>query len=106
MIEKADYNSFDSQVLSRTGEVIAFFYSPTCPHCRRFSPFIEEVGGKSTLPFVFVDISDYSDPVWDRYDIDVVPTVIHFNNGKVVNRISGRLGGKYLSDFLAGVPGA
>jgi thioredoxin-like negative regulator of GroEL len=39
-----------------------------------------------------VDISDYEDPLWETFDINVVPTVIVFKDAEPVFRRDGTLG--------------
>ncbi len=39
---------------------------------------------------VEVDISDEANPLWDTYSIEVVPTLILFRNGLMLDRADGR----------------
>ena len=51
-----------------------------------------------------VDISDDEDPLWELFDIKVVPTMIVFKNGEAIFRKDGLLGrglsGKAIEEAL------
>jgi len=73
--------------------VFALFYASWCPFCRAFLPIFEQhaqrnVGDK----FLLVKIDDETNPLWEKYEVDVVPTVILFQGEKVSRRLDGTLG--------------
>lgn len=37
-------------------------------------------------------LDDENNPLWDKYSILVIPTVIYFKNEKIVNRLDGIAG--------------
>lgn len=37
-------------------------------------------------------IDEEENPLWDEYSIEIVPTVLFFENGKVVRRLDGKPG--------------
>ena len=43
------------------------------------------------LEYVITDISEDEDPLWDRFGINVVPTLLVFRGGKIVARKDGAL---------------
>lgn len=47
--------------------------------------------GKS-ISWADVDLSDMDDPLWETFDIKVVPTIIVFKEGQAVFRKDGILG--------------
>ncbi len=44
------------------------------------------------MPWAEVDISDMENPLWEIFDINVVPTVVIFKEGQPVFRRDGALG--------------
>ncbi len=83
---------FDGTVLKRDGDVMACFAASWCPFCRRFLPQFESDGQGRPYAIAFVDLSDESNPLWERFDIAVVPTIVVFRDGREVGRRPGRLG--------------
>ena len=99
------------QALRRIGRAAVCFTADWCPHCRRFAPLFAEAAGTSQgMGFAIADISDDdTDPRWDRYAIEVVPTVLVFEDGAPIARLDGILGRgidrAQLSAFLQGEAG-
>lgn len=52
----------------------------------------ETAMNRAGLPWTEVDISDTEDPLWEAFEIKVVPTVIVFKEGQPVFRRDGILG--------------
>lgn len=57
-----------------------------------FYPEFETAMNGGGLPWAEVDISDTEDPLWETFEIKVVPTVIVFKDGQPVFRRDGILG--------------
>lgn len=92
-----------SLILKSKQPVIAVFYAEWCPFCRAFIPEFDNA--KPTgFELAKVDLSDWDNPLWEQYNVDVVPTLIAFKNGEVIARKDGVLGGglqrKDLEEFL------
>ncbi len=51
-----------------------------------------------------VDISDMGDPLWERFDVEIVPTLVGFRDGEILVRKNGvpgvGLGAQELEDVL------
>ena len=71
--------------------VCALFYASWCPFSRRFLPEFERAAGVHEKSFACVKVDDLVD-LCDEYAIDVYPTVIFFEKGKVLDRVDGVLG--------------
>lgn len=73
-------------------QVVVLFYADWCGFCARFmGPFREkhdELPGK----VVAANISSNSDPRWDRFRVQAVPTLIAFQGGQPVARADARPG--------------
>lgn len=87
--ERLDASAFPGGKLSRPGTWAVAFVADWCPFCRRFAP---EFAGLATpgAHLAFGDVTSDSSPLWDRFQIEIIPTVIVFRNGEVVRRFDGR----------------
>lgn len=83
-------NELESAVAGKNA--IVLFHSTWCPFCRAFRPVFAQATEGSELEVIEAVIDDEDDPLWDQHHIDVVPTVLFFENGKVVRRLDGRPG--------------
>lgn len=69
------------------------FHATWCPFCRRFKPVFDRVAARATgMDGVEVLLDDESNPMWTHYRINVVPTVLFFQDGKVERRLDGQPG--------------
>jgi thiol-disulfide isomerase/thioredoxin len=70
---------------------VVVFYASYCPFCKDFSKIFEKA---RNLQFLFskADITDDDNPLWEKYEIKVVPTVIVFKGRKDIARLDGILG--------------
>jgi len=74
-------------------KVCVLFYASWCPFCRSFlSIFDKEAQMNVRDKFLRVKIDDEANPIWAKYDIEVVPTVIFFKDAKVRRRLDGEFG--------------
>lgn len=96
-------DDFDEQVLAADGPVVVYFTAEWCGPCKRFKPIFVDRAGDVDLPFAVVDISDESDPLWERFDIRQVPTVAVFAGGEIRERVSGFLDERDLDELLGRV---
>jgi len=85
-------SKFEAEVLKEEGPVIVLFEASWCPFCRAFKPIME--GHEAEFPYsvVAVLLDDESDPLWDLYSVEVVPTLAVFESGLLVFRVDGVLG--------------
>jgi thioredoxin 1 len=85
-------SDFNGKCLKKSGTVAVLFAAEWCPFCRRFSPIFESaLAGKGMLT-ALADLSDLGNPLWETFDIQVVPTVVVFKDGELIHRMDGVLG--------------
>ena len=90
--------------LKASPKLAVLFYASWCPFSRRFVPIFEKQTTGQDKNYRRVIIDDLAGLV-DKYDIEVYPTVIYFEQGKAVKRLDGEphvgLNEKQLNGFLA-----
>ncbi|SRR5215467_2075138 len=92
-------SQFDS-LLSSHKKALVMFYADWCPYCQKFKPMFESVvkqeDKKSTLNGYIMygsKVNDDDNPLWDRFSIDAVPTMIAFDDrGEIISRRDAKRG--------------
>ena len=82
-----------SSCIGAEKKTVILFEMTTCPYCRMFLPRFVELAGSRARDFDFlrVILNDPLNPLWQRYAIRAVPTVIVFAAGQVVSRLDSVL---------------
>jgi len=83
---------FEGNRLKASGTVIVLFTTTWCPFCRNFDPIFHSAPASDAYSKAFVDLSDLNNPLWETFQIQVVPTLVVFRNGDPVLRRDGILG--------------
>jgi thioredoxin 1 len=91
-LEVTTVADFRREVEGSEEPTVVMFTTSWCPFCRRFKPRFVEAATKADIRCAMVYIDDWENPLWDEYRIDVVPTLVLFENGKPVYRRDGVLG--------------
>lgn len=80
-------------ILKQNTQVLALFCSSWCPFCRSFFPSFNRAMAKYTFERVIrVYLEDDYNPLWDKYSIEAVPTIILFEKSQISSRIDATLG--------------
>lgn len=84
-MEHVTPEEFDSKVLRSDKKTVVLFYATWCPYCSNFKPTFEsaKIENASKLGSI---IDEDENPLWDRFNIQAVPTMIVFQNGKIISR--------------------
>jgi thioredoxin 1 len=84
-----------------TGFTLVDFYSTNCGPCRTLEPILNGLEDKvKAVKFAKIEASDDGMDVFSDYGISHVPTMILFKDGKVVDRKSGMMKEKDLTEWL------
>lgn len=90
------------QALRDNDHVIAMVYVSWCPFCRKALPVFEKQALAKQRNLLLV--ADDEERVADLYDIDIFPTLILFEKGRVIKRLDGKpgtgLSDKQIIDFI------
>lgn len=82
--------------------VVALFHMHGCPACRATIPVFERVAASfksKQIVFVSAEINE-ADGVTQLFNLESVPTIIIFYEGKIKDRISGGASDNQLTDFI------
>lgn len=81
---------FESEVLGSDRPVLVDFWAEWCGPCRMIAPVVEDLAGELSdrIRFLKMDI-DANPVVPSRLGILSIPTLIVFNQGRPVERLSG-----------------
>jgi len=75
--------------LQRNETLAVLFLASWCSFCRRFLPAFEAAAKASSIPWAYADVSELENVFWDAFNIEVVPTIIVFKDGKPKFRKDG-----------------
>lgn len=93
LIREVDNEEDLARVLRDLERVFALFYASWCPFCRSFLPIFEKYALENDrYKFLHVNINDETNPLWEKFDIEVVPTILLFEGDRVFKRLDGTLG--------------
>ena len=89
-----DYGLSEMDSLVNNSNSLVLFYADWCHYCSRFIPIFEEAL-KKTDPKILaggVKLNDDDNPLWDKYNINAVPTLIAFSNNSIKSRRDAKMG--------------
>jgi thiol-disulfide isomerase/thioredoxin len=89
-LERIGAEAFDVTKLRRNGTWAIAFIADWCPFCRTFLPEFSALSARG-LKLVIADLTDEDSPLWETFEIEVVPSVIVFRDGDPLFRVDGRL---------------
>jgi thioredoxin 1 len=92
VLEVRTPEEFRAGVIEADAPTVAMFWATWCPFCRRFKPTFDKIAATKPWRFASVTLDDESNPLWDEYAVDVVPTLALFRQGNVAERVDGILG--------------
>jgi len=82
--------SFEREVLQNAQLTIVDFWAPWCGPCKMIAPVLDDIAsrydGKVKVTKLNVDENSKTS---QRFGITSIPTIIFFNNGAIVDRITG-----------------
>jgi thioredoxin 1 len=98
--------TFETEVAQAKGVVLVDFWASWCVPCRQIAPVLEEFSTEfaGKMKFANVDLTDESDknPIATRFNIENLPTLILFKDGKEVGRKIGALPKDDLKAWIQG----
>ena len=86
MIKHVDEKNFEKEVNGK--KVLVDFFASWCGPCKMLGLVMEKFDKKDIIPIIKVDV-DEAQELSSKYKIFSVPTLIIFEDGKELKRISG-----------------
>ena len=84
-------DEFDSRVINGKEKTLVLFYADWCPYCANFKPIFEEIRSDKVQKKAAL-VNEDENPLWDRFNIQSIPTIIAFQNGQILSRRDAKSG--------------
>lgn len=91
IMEHLEPNQFEDILLSQE-KALVMFYADWCPFCQKFKPIFESAANSLGYKFYESKLNDDDNPLWERFSINAVPTLIAFEKSKIVSRRDAIMG--------------
>ena len=94
------------QLIHGDKPVLIDFWAPWCSYCRRIGPAFEEIGGEYSDILVAGKVNIDEEPqLADAEEIEVIPTLVIYQNGQVVDSIVAPKSKAMIENFINGALG-
>lgn len=97
MIKHVDEKNFEKEVNGK--KVLVDFFATWCGPCKMLGLVMEKFDKKDIIPIIKVDV-DEAQELSSKYKIFSVPTLIIFEDGKELKRISGFMSEEELEKWV------
>ncbi len=90
IIKISDSKLWESTVINSKVPVFVDFWAEWCGPCRMIGPIVEELATEYDGKIGFVKVNvDEANELASKYNVFSIPTLIVFNNGKIVDQQVG-----------------
>jgi thiol-disulfide isomerase/thioredoxin len=90
-----DLNQGELDSATSGANSLILFYADWCYYCKRFIPIFENsvknLNDRKVL-FGVVKLNEDENPLWDKYGINAVPTLIAFSKNTIKDRRDAKMG--------------
>ena len=90
-----DFNQGELDSATSGANSLILFYADWCYYCKSFIPIFENsVKNMNDNKVLFggVKLNEDENPLWDKYDINAVPTLIAFSKNTIKDRKDAKMG--------------
>ena len=92
--------NFESEVLNAQGRILVDFFATWCGPCKMLAPVLEKFAeSQDEVKVCKLDVDD-AVPIAIKYDVNVIPTLILFENGNVLKKDVGFKDEDELKEFV------
>jgi thioredoxin 2 len=91
-----------AQITADSRPVLVDFWATWCPPCRAIAPLLEQLAKESEGRYVIGKLDvDQNQRTAGQFQIEGIPTLLIFKNGKLVDRLVGAHPKKTIAEHLA-----
>ena len=95
--------NFENDVLKSKTLTLVDFWAEWCGPCKQISPLLEEIAAEKTNVLKVVKLNiDENTKTPQKYGIRGIPTLIFFNNGKLIDSKVGSMPKSLLIEWIEG----
>ena len=87
---EVDAESWATTVVASAKPAFVMWYSPTCPHCRRFGPHYATCAEAHAGPRYFKIDADDNEALADEHSVSKLPSFMLYKNGELAATFQGR----------------
>ena len=100
-VKRITEENFDAEVIHAARPVVVDFYATWCGPCKVLSPMLDKLAASFTNEIKFVKVNvDEAPNLSQRFNVQGIPTLLSFKNGKIVDNIVGLLPSDELKSHL------
>jgi len=100
-VECITETNFDGVVQDCPKPVVVDFYATWCGPCKVLSPMLDKLAASFTNEIKFVKVNvDEAPNLSQRFNVQGIPTLLAFKNGKIADRVVGLLSSDELKSHL------
>jgi thioredoxin len=98
---KMNSQQFEDQVRNGSEPVLVEFWAPWCVYCRRIAPALDKVAAQNEGKLKVAQINIDDEPVLAAQEqIEVIPTLIIYQNGQALGSIVAPESKARIDDFI------
>jgi thioredoxin-like negative regulator of GroEL len=84
-------DELEARIVPSKDPIVAVFEATWCGFCRMFTEILKSYNApKDSREVDVIDTDSGDGSLWDKYRIDIVPTIIVFREGKEIFRRDGK----------------
>ena len=96
-----NHEEFNSKILDSNEPVLVEFWAPWCVYCRRIGPALEKVAAQNEGKLLVAQVNiDEQPALADKERIEVIPTLVLYQNGQAHGSIVAPESKARIDDFI------
>lgn len=101
MLKYVNSSNFKEEILKNDKVVLVDFYADWCGPCKMIAPILEKIGSeRSDFDIAKINVDECQDLAYE-YNVQAIPTMVIFKDGKAVNSITGFMAESQIIESLS-----